>query len=47
MTTTQMFFSIAALMSAEIAVVLGFMFHGFSNLKQQINQGRVNQWTNK
>jgi hypothetical protein len=25
-------------MSAEIAVVLGFMFHGFSDVKQQINQ---------
>jgi hypothetical protein len=35
---TQMFLAIAGLVSTEIAVVLAFMFHGFSDLKQQINQ---------
>jgi hypothetical protein len=34
----QLFFAVAGLMSAEIAVVLGFMFHEFSDVKRQINQ---------
>jgi hypothetical protein len=36
MTNVQLFFAIVGVLSAEIAVVLAFMFHGFSDLKQQI-----------
>ena len=38
MTNLQLFFAIVGVMSAEIAVVLAFTFHGFSDLKRQINR---------
>jgi membrane protein implicated in regulation of membrane protease activity len=37
MTTIQLFFAIVCVVSAELAVVLAFMFNGFSEVKQQIN----------
>ena len=37
MTNLQLFFAIVGVMSAEIAVVLAFTFHGFDGLKRQID----------
>ena len=37
LTNLQLFFAIVGVMSAEIAVVLAFTFHGFDGLKRQID----------
>ena len=41
MTNVQLFFAIVGVLSAELAVLLAFMFHGFSDIKKQINVIKV------
>jgi hypothetical protein len=36
MTNIQLFFAIVGVLSAELAVVLAFMFRGFSDIKQRM-----------